>query len=320
MRQAQPAPDTTGEFGIVEMKLHDRSTVLPADAGPRFPDRAAARRDGSARSVLSSAMPEGHTIHRIARDHGLLLAGRPVAVSSPQGRFESDAARIDGRTLNSIEAYGKHLFYWWDSGDIGHVHLGLFGKFRVAEGRQAPPPVGMVRMRLQSELATIDLAGPTECSVGTPDDRSRIVSRLGTDPLRRDAKPAVAIDRMAKSKQPLGAMLLDQSVICGVGNVYRAEALFVCGINPTRTGRDTDPAVLLALWNTIVAMLRKGVRNNRIVTVDRSRLALRTGQPLRRGEGTYVYHRDLCLRCGTPIQIAQLAGRPCYFCPVCQSR
>jgi endonuclease-8 len=263
-------------------------------------------------------MPEGHTIHRIAKDHGALLVGRPVRVSSPQGRFEAVAMRIDGRVLNSLEAYGKHLFYWWDSGEIGHVHLGLFGKFRVAKGPDAPPPVGMVRMRLQSELATIDLAGPTDCTVGTPEDRAAILARLGPDPLRRDAKPQLAIAKMAKSRQPLGAMLLDQSVLCGVGNVYRAEALFVNGINPNRPGREADRAELEALWSTIVAMLRKGVKDNRIITVDRSELALPKGTRLRGGEANYVYHRDRCLRCGTAIQTVQLAGRSCYFCPVCQ--
>lgn len=175
-------------------------------------------------------------------------------------------------------------------------------------------------MRLQSDLATIDLAGPTDCTVGTPDDRRAILSRLGPDPLRRTAKPALAIEKLARSKQPLGAALLDQSVLCGVGNVYRAEALFVNGINPNRAGRDTDVEELLALWNTIVAMLRKGLKDDRIITVDRSELHLPKGHRLRRGDATYVYHRDRCLRCGTAIQTAQLAGRPCYFCPVCQPR
>lgn len=265
-------------------------------------------------------MPEGHTVHRIAKDHGALLVGRTVAVSSPQGRFEADAARVDGKVLDRLEAYGKHLFYSWSNGDVGHVHLGLFGKFRVSKAPVAPAPVGMVRMRLQSDLATIDLAGPTDCTIGTPDDRARIVARLGPDPLRRDAKPAIAIAKMAKSKQALGAVLLDQSVLCGVGNVYRAEALFVNGINPNRAGRDTDPIELEALWSTIAGMLRKGVKDNRIITVDRSELDLPPGRRLRRGEANYVYHRDICLRCGTPIQTAALAGRPCYFCPVCQPR
>jgi len=264
-------------------------------------------------------MPEGHTIHRIAKDHSLWLAGRPVRVSSPQGRFEADAARINGQVLDKIEAYGKHLFYWWANGDVGHVHLGLFGKFRVAMGPDAPEPVGMVRMRLHTDLATIDLAGPTDCAVGTPDDRAKILARLGPDPLRRDARPQLAIDRMAKSKLAVGALLLDQKVLCGVGNVYRAEALFVNGIHPLRAGVDTDAIELEALWKTVVAMLRKGVRDNRIVTVDPRDVELPKDRRLRRGEATYVYHRDRCLRCGTAVQTVKLGGRACYFCPTCQA-
>ncbi len=263
-------------------------------------------------------MPEGHTLARIARDHGALLRNQVITVSSPQGRFAADAERIDGRVLTSLESYGKHLFYWWSNGDIGHVHLGLFGKFRVHQGAGAPAPVGMVRMRLESPLATIDLSGPTDCTVGTPDDRRKIIARLGPDPLRRDARPELAFAKIARSKQPIGAILLDQSVLCGIGNVYRAEALFVNGIHPERPGRELAEVEVLALWTTIVAMLRKGVKDNRIITVDQSDLQVRRTGRRRRGEANYVYHRDLCLRCGTPILTTSLAGRACYFCPVCQ--
>jgi endonuclease VIII len=263
-------------------------------------------------------MPEGHTIHRIARDHGALLVGRPVSVSSPQGRFAADAAVVDGAVLERLEPYGKHLFYWWDNGYVGHVHLGLFGKFRVQHGMEPVEPIGMVRMRMRTDEVTIDLAGPTACSIDTAADRDAIVARLGPDPLRRDAKPIVAIERMHRSKQALGGLLLDQSVISGVGNVYRAEALFVNGIHPLRTGRETTPEELRGLWDTVVLMLRKGVKDNRIVTVDRRLVQLPADRRYRRGEATYVYHRDRCLRCDTPIQTVQLAGRPCYFCPSCQ--
>ena len=268
-------------------------------------------------------MPEGHTIHRIARDHGKLLVGRPVAVSSPQGRFADDAALVDGRVLERVEAFGKHLFYWWDNGMVGHVHLGLFGKFRVQHGWEPVEPIGMVRMRLRTDEVTIDLAGPTACAIETEADRGAIVARLGPDPLRRDAKPEVAIERMARSKQALGALLLDQSVTAGVGNVYRAEALFVNGIHPMRAGRDASRDDLSALWATIVSMLRQGVKDDRIVTIDRRDLRLRKippGERYRRGEATYVYHRDRCLRCNTPIETVELAGRPCYYCPSCQPR
>jgi len=263
-------------------------------------------------------VPEGHTIHRLARDHTKLLVGAgPLRVSSPQGRFAADAALVDGVELARIEAYGKHLFHWWANGLVGHVHLGLFGKYRVHLGSGAAPVIGEVRMRTTSPRATVDLAGPTACTIGTADERDAIVARLGPDPLRRDAKPAQAIARMAASRAPIGALLLDQSVLCGVGNVYRAEALFVNAIHPLRPGRSCTEAELWALWDTVVGMLRRGVRDNRIVTIDRREFPVPRGSA-RRGETTYVYHREHCLRCGTPVQTVALAGRACYFCPMCQ--
>jgi endonuclease-8 len=264
-------------------------------------------------------MPEGHTIHRIARDHAPLLVGAPVSVSSPQGRFAAGAALLDGALLERIEPYGKHLFYWWDNGLVGHVHLGLFGKFRVTPGPVAPAPVGEVRMRMSTHHGTVDLAGPTDCSVGTIDDRDGIVARLGPDPLRRDAKRQLAIDRMQRSAQAVGTLLLDQRVLAGVGNVYRAEALFVNGIHPERPGRACTAEELGALWDTVRDMLRKGVRDNRIVTIDRRRYPIPAGRA-RRGDTTYVYHREHCLRCGTPVATVRLGGRACYYCPSCQPR
>jgi endonuclease-8 len=266
-------------------------------------------------------VPEGHTIHRIARDHGALLAGRPVSVASPQGRFSDSASRLDGRVLDGIEPYGKHLFYDWGDGDVVHVHLGLFGKYRVHRhpGAAPPPPVGAVRMRLATDEVTVDLAGPTDCSLGTPGDRDAIVARLGPDPLRRDADPKAFVNRVTRSRAPIGGLLLDQSVVAGVGNVYRAEALFVHGIHPTTPGRSLDPAEAGALWDTVGAMLRQGVKDNRIVTVSREEL----GKPrsrVTRAEATYAYKQSTCRRCGSTIERFELANRTAYACPTCQPR
>jgi endonuclease VIII len=263
-------------------------------------------------------MPEGHTIHRLAREHTKLLVGAgPIAVGSPQGRFAADAALVDGVALRRLEAYGKHLFHWYDNGLVGHVHLGLFGRFRVHLGEGDAPVVGEVRMRMRSCRATIDLSGPNACSIGTADERDAIVARLGPDPLRRDARPELAVARMGATGVGIGAALLDQRVLCGVGNVYRAEALFVNGINPLRPGRSCTEAERWALWATVSAMLRQGVRDGRIVTIDRRRFPVACGR-YRRGETTYVYHREHCLRCGTAVQTVALGARACYFCPVCQ--
>ena len=264
-------------------------------------------------------MPEGHTIHRLSIDHTAMLVGRSVAVSSPQGRFAGDAARVDGAVLEEVEAYGKHLFYHWSTGEVTHVHLGLFGKFRVFRGDPLPEPRGAVRMRMSTGDVAVDLSGPTDCSVGDPSVRDRIVARLGPDPLRRDAEPEVAVDRMLRSNRPLGALLLDQAVIAGIGNVYRAEVLFVHGIHPLRPGRDCTGEELDAVWTTTAAMLRAGVKANRIVTVRRDELDLPRGARIPRGKATYVYKRERCLRCGSEISTLAVGNRTCYFCPVDQA-
>ncbi len=272
-------------------------------------------------------MPEGHTIHRIARDHGALLTGRSIRVSSPQGRFSADAERVDGAVLKRIEPFGKHLFYRWSTGEVGHVHLGLFGKFRVQRTVESPQPIGQVRMRLQTEpdaegnqFVTIDLAGPTACTIDPPSVRKNILARLGPDPIRRGSKPDEMIERIQRSTRGIGDLLMDQSVVAGIGNVYRAEALFVAGIHPLRTGVDCDRAELEALWSTAQGMLRQGVKDNRIVTVSRDDLGIAPNSRIKRGEATYAYKRDRCLLCGDEIRRIQIANRTCYYCPTHQPR
>jgi endonuclease-8 len=261
-------------------------------------------------------MPEGHTVHRIAIDHFKALRGKPVGVSSPQGRFGAAAEMIDGVRLTRLEAFGKHLFYHWANGLVGHVHLGLFGRFLVY--REVPPlDAPTVRMRLSVPRATIDLTGPTDCTIGTTEDRDRIVLRLGPDPLRADADPEKAYEAIARRIAPLGQLLLDQKVLSGIGNVYRAEALFINRIHPSRPGNRLTEAEFDELWATIVRMLQQGMVDNRIVTIDRDEFDIPEGRT-RRGDTTYVYHRDVCLRCGSPILTVELGGRPCYFCPTCQ--
>jgi endonuclease VIII len=264
-------------------------------------------------------VPEGHVTHRIARDHGKLFNNTVVRVSSPQGRFAADAALVNGTTLRKIEAYGKHLFYRWNDDHIVHVHLGLFGKYRLHRGPDSPEPKGAVRMRIANEAATSDLAGPTDCRLITGDEHASMLARLGPDPLRNDARPDDTIARLRKSSKAVGALLLDQQVLAGVGNVYRAEALFVCGIHPDRPGRELSAEEAESLWTTCAGMLKQGLKDGRIVTVDRSLLDLPKGARVKRGDTTWVYHRDTCLRCATPIRTSELGGRPCYYCPTCQS-
>ena len=116
--------------------------------------------------------------------------------------------QTDETTLQRVEAHGKHLFYHWDTGEIGHVHLGLFGRFRIREdGSHAPGE--NVRMRLASDGVTVDLSGPTVCSLDPPDVHAAVIGRLGPDPLRRNSSPESMIDRISRSSRPIGDLLMD---------------------------------------------------------------------------------------------------------------
>ncbi len=109
-------------------------------------------------------MPEGNTIHRLARIHTRDFGNRRVAVSSPQGRFAKEAGQLDGRRFNRAEAYGKHLFHHWSGGLVVHVHLGMAGWF-YRHGGRVPEPKPTVRMRLGTRKVVTDLIGPPTCEI-----------------------------------------------------------------------------------------------------------------------------------------------------------
>jgi endonuclease-8 len=263
-------------------------------------------------------MPEGHTIHRLARDLQRTLGGDLVRARSPQGRFTDGAALLDGRSLVRADAWGKYLFCDFGIGEVLHVHLGLIGKFR-RKAVPAPDPVGMIRLRLEGDRATWDLSGPTRCELITPDEVRAITARLGADPLRRDPDVAAARGKFARSSRPVGAYLLDQSVIAGIGNVYRAELLFLCGIHPARPASSLSDDEFDELWARTVELLRIGVRMGRIVTTEPDDVG-RPRSRMRAEDRLYVYHREICRRCGTELGILDLGGRPIWYCPSCQPR
>lgn len=285
-------------------------------------------------------MPEGHTLHRLAATLQRSFGGDVVRASSPQGRFESGARLLDGGTVERAEAFGKHLFLDVDD-HVLHVHLGLYGTWPVSPA-PAPPPYGAVRLRLESDRSYADLRGPTACDLVGDDGRDAIVARLGPDPLRADADPERFVRRVRSSRALAGGLLMDQSVIAGVGNIYRAEVLFRHRISPYAEGRTVSEAKLRAVWDDLVVLMRDGVRRGRIVTVDPADVdalaALDADRPAsddpdldgdddslamrrrRRSTGAYVYGRAgrPCLRCGRGVRMAEMQGRRVYWCGYCQ--
>ncbi len=264
-------------------------------------------------------MPEGHTIHRLAKDHRADLVGRPVDASAAQERFATGAARLDGATLVRAEAWGKHLFHTYDSGDVLHVHLGLIGKWFRRPGPPWPDATPTTRLRLAGRDAAWDLTGPMLCSVITPSEKRAVTAKLGPDPLRRDADPEQLWARLQRSAKPVGLLLMEQDVVAGIGNVYRSELLNIVGVDPRREGRKLQRDEFDALWAETVRQLRLGVRRNKIVTMSQAELS-RPISKLRRGEGRYAYKMERCGRCHTELDVYPLAGRTTWSCPTCQPR
>ncbi|MCK2021838.1 Fpg/Nei family DNA glycosylase [Microbacterium sp. kSW2-24] len=332
-------------------------------------------------------MPEGHSVHRIARQFDRNFIGKTLSAASPQGRFAEGAAVLDGRSAVSVQAVGKQMFLEAE-GDVWlRVHLGLYGAWDFAgeilvdptiasangrmgqtnqrgtvideeilddagenslasigaprrtrvhvrmseqtkgladEGVEWPPPVvGQVRLRLMTDITAADLRGPTACVLQTPDEMLATIAKLGPDPLVGDpVENEERFVRAVRKKQTVIALLLmDQSVVSGIGNVYRAEMLYRQRLNPHTPGRDVPEDVVRALWHDWVRLLAIGVETGQMMTMDdlspeRYRAAMAS-----RDDRHWVYHRAglPCRVCGTEIALEEIGARKLYWCPRCQA-
>jgi endonuclease-8 len=170
------------------------------------------------------------------------------------------------------------------------------------------------------EIAWVELRGPMDCSVYTEAQWERLLERLGPDPLNGDSVDK-ALEKIAKSKKPVGLLLMEQEVMAGVGNIFRAELLFRAGLSPFVAGRDVDAAVLKKIWKDAVVLMRAGMVDRRIVTTRAKDRPQKKGQALKE-EAHYVYRRQgrPCFVCGTKVRkMENFAGRNLYWCEVCQA-
>lgn len=272
-----------------------------------------------------TAMPEGHVTHRIAGVLDREFGGRTVQSTTPQGKFDG-AAALDGREFVRAEAFGKHMVLEFaDVPERVHIHLGLIGKFFFFP--QADPPTENARWRLTAfdPSVTMELRGPNLCALESPGQIEQAVSKLGPDPLRIDADPEVARQRIRKSTKPIGALMMDQAIFAGVGNIYRAETLFRQHLDPMMPGKFVRGAEFDGIWDDLTELMPLGVRDGRIDTVRTEHTPEAMGRDARvdkHGGEVYVYRRagQPCLVCGNPVATKEFAGRNLFWCRTCQPR
>ena len=265
-------------------------------------------------------MPEGHVVHRQARELNKLFADQIVEVSSPQGRFSQSASVLNETKFVKSQAYGKHLFINFEQGQVIHIHLGLYGKWTFLN--HTPEPVGLIRLQIATPESCAQLRGPNACTLISPAEVTTIKAKIGPDPIRKDDPSAVRAKVLA-SNTPIGVLLMDQTLFAGVGNIYRAEVLFRAGINPQNPGRRLTSKQFDELWNDLVGLMKIGVKRGRIDTVRPEHLPKamkRAPREDRHGGEVYVYRRTglRCFICSHEIAEADMRGRNLFWCPTCQ--
>lgn len=254
-------------------------------------------------------MPEGDTVWQTARRLHTALAGLPLTAA--ELRVPQHAtAELTGQVVLEVASRGKHVLTRLSSGLTLRTHLGMDGAWWLRRpGTRHPPAEEPVRALLESEralaigwrLARVDLVPTAE--------EASLVGHLGPDLLGADWDPSEAVRRLsAQPERTIGEALTDQRNLAGIGNLYRAEVLFLRGVHPltpVRAAGDLTAMVKLA---------------RRLLHLNREHPEQATTGDLRKGRQHYVYNRGgrPCLRCGTKISRGELDGRVVWWCPVCQ--
>eukprot|EP00892_Ulva_mutabilis_P010563 jgi/Ulvmu1/787/UM010_0161.1 len=288
-------------------------------------------------------MVEGHQCHRVAAAHRKLLVGHAFKASSPNGRFTEGAAMIDRRPLKKIEVHGKNLFYFFErpadadaaepvasptpeharspgntaaaAHAVLHIHFGMSGAFKTMRRTEAPEPAATTRLRLESDDLDL-IAHLSAMTVGHGDDAfyEEKISKLGPDPLREDADAELLWEAVQASKKPIGLVLMDQSMVAGLGNIYRAEVLFKARVHPEQPANTIMREEFDRIWRHSVLLLQRGFLTGSILTVDDAD-AKKMGAPWTR---RYIYNHSSCGMCAGRVRVWDMATRTVYACDTCQ--
>lgn len=269
-------------------------------------------------------MPELPEVETYVRELRPQLAGKrvvqghvtwPRIIAQPDLNLFLDMIR--GQRFDSFDRRGKYILLGLDSGQSLIIHLRMTGEVRVHPS--AVPADKHTHLILDLEGGErLHYRDPRKFGrVWLVDDPDTVLGKLGPEPFSADFTPAGFGERLARRAASIKALLLDQTILAGVGNIYADEALFLAKIDPRRAGGALSPAETDALYAAVRAVLQAGI--------DGRGSSLQNYAPPTGGKGSFqeqhqVFRRtdQPCYHCGTPIRRVVLAQRSTHFCPTCQ--
>jgi formamidopyrimidine-DNA glycosylase len=262
------------------------------------------------RSLLASIVGQ-----RIA---GLRLGDFPGVLG--EQRAEDVQARIAGHAIQGVRRRAKYLIVELDDGTALVIHLRMTGVLSIAQ--RAEPPFRFEHLAIELESGR-DLRFSDQRKFGRvlhaqPEEVQALERKLGQEPLNRAFTAAWLEERLRRRTGPIKAVILDQGLIGGLGNIYADESLFRARIHPERRANTLSPEEIRRLHRAIRAVLRAAVDRQGTTF---SSFADAEGNPGRYGAKLTVYGRGgkgQCPRCGTPLERTVVGGRGTSFCPSCQ--
>jgi endonuclease-8 len=249
-------------------------------------------------------------------------------IASANGRMGQTNQRGTDLSEAVFDADGENSLRSIGAPRRARAHVRMSEQTKAIDDQDAadqwpPPVVGQVRLRLLSDVTCADLRGPTVCELQTSDQMLATIAKLGPDPLVGDVDEGEErfVAAVAKRATPIALLLMDQTVVSGIGNVYRAEMLFRANLNPHTPGKAVPEELVRELWRDWVKLLSIGVETGQMMTMDnltpqQYRLAMAN-----RDDRHWVYHRAglPCRVCHTEVVLEEIGARKLYWCPRCQA-
>lgn len=270
-------------------------------------------------------MPELPEVETIKNEITPYLIGRTITrvevfweklVREPsEAEFQ---ARLAGQKIVGLLRYGKYLVLKLNDGGRLIMHLKMSGSLLVSQGSSPPPKYTRAILHLDGNT-TVFFRDPRKFGrMWLVKDEAEVVGKLGPEPLKPDFTPEVLAGRLAGRKGPIKALLIDQGIIAGIGNLYADESLFAARIHPLRSGDSLSKEEVSRLYDAINKVLIAAIGNKGASIVNYYRPTGETGTA--HFEFSVAHQRGKsCPRCGTPVKRIVVRNRGTYFCPKCQA-